>query len=131
MVGLILGQLVQGYRTFGDVLYRGPHTAYLEASTELFDGPTLAPVREAADPLLVFQDCLAGLHNPLGYYARTDRGTAITVSQFNLGEQRPAMEAARKQGRAVFVALCTGRPGPWYALDQWTGPAHGLVQVAP
>ena len=131
MAGLILAQLVQGYRTFGDALYRGPHTAYLEASTELFDGTTLAPVTAAADPLLIFQDCLGGLHNPLGYYARTNRGTAISVSQFNAAEQRPAMEAARKQKRAVFVALCTGHPGPWYALFEWHGPAGGLVQVAP
>lgn len=131
MLALIGGQLVAGYRAFGDALYRGPHTAYLEASTELFDGSTLAPVREAADPLLVFQDCLGGLHNPLGYYARTDRGTAVSVSQFNLAEQQPTMEAARKQKRAVYAALCTGRPGPWYALYQWTGPVHGLVEVSP
>jgi hypothetical protein len=131
IVVLICAQIVQGYRTFGDALYRGPHTAYLEASTELFDGATLAPVREAADPLLIFQDCLGGLHNPLGYYARTNRGTAITVTRFNLAEQRPAMESARAQKRDVFAAVCTGRPGPWYVLYQWMGPARGLVAVSP
>jgi hypothetical protein len=131
IVVLIGAQIVQGYRTFGNALYNGPHTAYLEASTELFDGATLAPVRQAADPLLIFQDCLGGLHNPLGYFARTNRGTAISVSQFNLAEQRPAMEAARKQKRAVFAATCTGQPGPWYALYEWMGPARGLVRVAP
>jgi hypothetical protein len=131
IVALIGAQIVQGYRTFGDALYHGPHTAFLEASTELFDGSTLAPVRESPDPLLIFQDCLGGLHNPLGYYARTSHGTAVSVSQFSLTEQRPAMEAARKQKRAVYVALCTGRSGPWYVLDQWTGGNRGLVQVAP
>jgi hypothetical protein len=131
IVVLIGAQIVQGYRTFGDALYRGPHTAYLEASTELFDGATLAPVQESADPLLIFQDCLGGLHNPLGYYARTNRGTAISVSQFNLAEQRPAMELARKQKRDVFVAVCTGKPGPWYLLYQWTGRVPRLVEVSP
>jgi hypothetical protein len=131
MVALIAGQLVQGYQTFGDALYRGPHTAYLEASTELFDGSTLAPVHEAVDSLLVFQDCLGGLHNPLTYYARTGSGTSVSVSQFNLVAQEPAMEAARKERRPVFVALCTGRAGPWYVLDQWEGKAKGLVAAPP
>jgi hypothetical protein len=131
MVALIAGQLVQGYQTFGDALYRGPHTAYLEASTELFDGATLAPVHAAVNPLLVFQDCLGGLHNPLTYYARSGSGTSVSVSQFNLAEQDPVMEAARRERRPVFVALCTGHAGPWYVLDQWQGRARGLVPAPP
>jgi hypothetical protein len=131
MVLLAGAQLVQGYRTFGDALYHGPHTAYLEASTELFDGSTLSPVRNAMNPLLVFQDCLMGLHNPLTYYSRNGTGSSISVTQFNVAEQRSAMDAALRERRPVFVALCTGHSNPWYVLDQWEGDVKGLVQVAP
>jgi len=127
LIGLII---FQGHSTYGGIIYNGPQSAYLEASTELFDGSVLAPVRHSSDPLLVFQDCLGGLDNALGYYARVGTGTQITVKSgttFSYPALKPAMQAAYAQGRPVFVALCTGTSDPWYVLRQYLGPRKGLV----
>jgi hypothetical protein len=61
------------------VIANGPQTPYLEATTELFDGPMLDPVRAANNPFLVFQDCLGGLHDPLKFFARAASGTQLVV----------------------------------------------------
>jgi len=128
---LILLTIYQGHSTYGRVITEGPQTPYLLASTELFDGSTLAPVRHSTDPLFVFQDCLGGLDNPLKFYARSATGTELVVrGVFSYPAVQPAMQAAFKEGRPVFAALCTGTNDPWYVLRQYEGPRRGLVPVA-
>ena len=110
--------ITNGYSRFEDALYRGPHTPYLTASTELFRGSALAPVRKAYDPLLIFEDCLGALHDPLRFYARAPSGSAISTPAFKIEEQLPAIRAAQQAGRPVFVARCTGTGDPWYRVDR-------------
>jgi hypothetical protein len=120
-------QVVQAHGTFGGVLYNGPQSPYLKASTELFYGSTLTPVRVAEDPLFVFEDCLGGLHNPLRYYAKAGDGEEVLVTKFDLASFRSRFEAASRDGRQVFVAACTGTTDPWYRLERYDGRRHRLV----
>jgi hypothetical protein len=123
--------VAQGHSTYGGVIVDGPQTDYLEASTELFDGSTLAPVRHSNDPLLVFNDCLGGLDNPLKFYARSPTGSELVVrGAFSYPAVQPAMQVAYKEHRPVYAALCTGGTDPWYVLRQYEGPRRGLVPVA-
>jgi hypothetical protein len=125
LIGLIV---YEGHSTYGGVIAAGPQTPYLEASTQLFYGSTLAPVRHANDPLLVFNDCLSGLHNPLKFYAQSATGTELIVrGAFSYPAVQPAMQVAYKSGRPVFAALCTGVTDPWYVLRQYEGPKRGLI----
>jgi hypothetical protein len=133
LVALIVLMTYQGHSTYGGVIYNGPQTPYLEASTELFDGSVLAPVRHTSDPLFIFQDCLGGLDNALGYYARVPTGTQITIpagTAFSYPALAPQMQAAYARGRPVFAALCTGITDPWYVLRRYMGPKKGLVPAA-
>jgi hypothetical protein len=129
LIGLIM---YEGHSTYGQVIYGGPQSAYLQASTELFDGPTLAPVRHANNPLFVFQDCLGGLDNPLKFYARSATGTQLIVrsATFSYAAVQPAMQVAYQAKRPVYAALCTGTNDPWYVLRRYEGPRKGLVPVA-
>lgn len=119
VVAALLGILLvaNGSMRFRDALERGPHSAFLSASTELFYGSELAAVRSSPNPVLVFQDCLGGLHNPLRVYARSSRGTEIVISTADeLRRLAPTIRTARRQGRDVFVAACTGTADPWYRV---------------
>ncbi len=122
LVGLILALAVvyalNGRARFADALYRGPQTAYFNASTELFYGSALKAVSQTPNPLLVFQDCLGGLHNPLAYYARSGHGSQIVVTtSAEVDAQAQAVSVARRQGRDVFIARCTGGTTPYYSVS--------------
>jgi hypothetical protein len=128
---LVLALAVQGHSTYGTVIVNGPQSYYLDASTELFYGGLLAPVRHAENPLFVFQDCLLGLDEPLKFYARSPTGTQLVVrGEFSYPAVQPAMEAAYKEHRLVYAALCTGTHDPWYVLRQYAGPKRGLVRAS-
>jgi hypothetical protein len=128
---LVALTIYQGHSTYGGVITGGPQTPYLLASTELFDGSTLVPVRHSTDPLFVFQDCLGGLDHPLKFYARSATGTELVVrGAFSYPAVQPAMQAAFSGRRPVFAALCTGTSDPWYVLRQYEGSKRGLVPVA-
>jgi hypothetical protein len=130
-VVLIALMIYEGHSTYGGVIVDGPQTPYLQASTELFDGGLLAPVRHSTDPLFVFNDCLGGLDNPLKFYARAPTGSELIVrGAFSYPAVQPAMQQAYKSGRPVYAALCTGTKDPWYVLRQYAGPKRGLVPVA-
>jgi hypothetical protein len=132
LAALILLMVYQGHSTYGGVIFDGPQSPYLSASTELFDGTVLAPVRHSSNPLFVFQDCLGGLDNALGYYAKSGSGTQITIpaGPFPYATLKPQMQAAYAKGRPVFAALCTGTSDPWYVLRQYVGPHKGLVPAS-
>ena len=132
--GVVLIALIvyEGHSTYGGVIAAGPQTPYLQASTELFYGSTLAPVRHSTNPFFVFNDCLGGLDNPLKFYARSPTGTELIArGAFSYAAVQPAMQQAYKSGRPVYAALCTGSSDPWYVLRQYEGPKRGLVPVAP
>jgi hypothetical protein len=130
-ITLATAMVFQGHSTYGGVIDEGPQTAYLEASTQLFYGSTLVPVRDSVNPLFVFQDCLGGLDNALKFYARSPTGTELkVVGAFSYPSAQPAMQAAYSVRRPVFAAICTGTPDPWYVLREYEGPERGLVPVS-
>jgi hypothetical protein len=120
-------QVAQANNTYGGVLYAGPQTPFLKASAELFYGSTLAPVRNADNPLFVFEDCLGGLHNPLRYYARASDGEEVLVPKFDFAQFRARFIQTARQGRESYVALCTGAGGPWYVLERYDRRSRRLV----
>ncbi|MGI8728813.1 MAG: hypothetical protein ACR2LK_02260 [Solirubrobacteraceae bacterium] len=124
-------QIVQGHATYGAVLYSGPQSPFLKASTELFAGGILAPVRVANNPLFVFEDCLGGLHNPLAYYVKAADGEEVSVTKFEQAQFDPRFREAARQGRESFVAQCTGTADPWYRLLRYEPRTRRLVPAAP
>jgi hypothetical protein len=130
LVALIAAMIYQAHGTYARIISSGPQSPFLSASTQLFDGSTLAPVRESNYPLLVFQDCLGGLHDPLKFYARAATGTQLIFSPtFSYAVALPYMTEAYQAQRPVFAALCTGSDDPWYVLKRFEGPQRGLVPV--
>jgi hypothetical protein len=130
LVAVIFAMIYEAHGTYARVIATGPQSPFLSASTQLFDGSTLAPVRQSNDPLLVFQDCLEGLDDPLKFYARSATGTQLIFRPtFSYAAALPAMTQAYDAHRPVFAALCTGTDDPWYVLKRFEGPRLGLVAV--
>jgi len=128
-LGVALGviaivQVTNGRERFEEALQQGPHTTFLNVSTELFRGDALAPLRNAPNPFLVFEDCLGGLHNPLKYYARSRSGSELVVNRWEPAAIRPHVEAARAEGRPVFLARCT-YGDPFYRVTTLRGQLKG------
>ena len=116
-LALLFAVTLNGRARFSDALYRGPHTQFFVASTELFYGSGLEEVASGENPLLIFQDCLGGLHNPLRYYARSGRGSQIIVrSDAEVRALLPTARGAQALGRDVFVARCRSDPPPYYSI---------------
>jgi hypothetical protein len=123
ITAVFAAQVVLGRQIYHDAITDGPQRPFLDAASELFYGTALAPVRAAHDPLLVFEDCLGAISDPLHYYARAATGSALIVHNLKDSSLQVAQSVATAAaaGRPVFEAFCTGRDDPWYHVIQVAG----------